>query len=88
MRRRQNLDMDMQTFQKNRDRFPVEELARYAGKYVAWNWDGTRILASDNDELRLAIAIRDAGLNTAETLIAFVPAEDEILLGGGLEAID
>jgi hypothetical protein len=55
---------------------------------VAWSSDDTRILASDEDELRLAGAVRAAGHDTAEILIAFVPACDEILLGGGLKAKD
>ena len=80
--------MDMQLFQKNRHRFPPEELARHSGKYVAWSPDGDRILAADEDELRLARTIRAAGHDSAEVLIAFVPAEDEVLLGGGLEVLE
>jgi hypothetical protein len=79
--------MDVQLFQKNRQNFPVSELARYAGQFVAWSPDGTRILACNEDELKLAEAIRAAGHNSAEVLIAFVPAEDEVLLGGGMEVI-
>jgi len=78
----------MQRFQKNRQNFPPEELARYAGKYVAWDPEGTHILASNEDELQLANAVRAAGYNSAEVLIAFVPAEDEVLLGGGMEIIE
>jgi Family of unknown function (DUF5678) len=80
--------MDVQLFQKNRQRFPPEELAKYGGKYVAWSPDGTRILACNEDELRLAGAIRAAGHNSADVLIAFVPADDEILLGGGMEVVE
>jgi len=80
--------MDLQQFQRNRQAFPPEELAKYADKYVAWSPDGKSILAADEDELELAHAIQAAGYNTAEILIAFVPAEDEVLLGGGLEVIE
>lgn len=80
--------MDMQAFQKNRQQFPAEELAKYAGKYVAWSPDGTRIIASDHDELRLTNKVRADGLDSAEILIAFVLADDEVLLGGGLEVIE
>jgi len=80
--------VDMQRFQKNRQKFPPEELARYAGKYVAWSPDGTHILACNEDELQLANAVRTAGHNSAEVLIAFVPAEDEVLLGGGMEIVE
>jgi hypothetical protein len=78
----------MQRFQKNRQEFPPAELARYAGKYVAWDPDGTHILASSEDELQLANAVRAAGHNSADVLIAYVPAEDEVLLGGGMEIIE
>ena len=75
-------------FQKNRQQFPSKELARYAGQYVAWSPDGTRILDCNEDELRLATAVRAAGHNSGEVLIAYVPADDEILLGGGIEVIE
>ena len=80
--------MDVQLFQRNRRQFAPEELAKYSGKYVAWSPDGASILAADEDELRLAGAIQAAGYNSAEILIAFVPAEDEVLLGGGLEVVE
>jgi hypothetical protein len=75
--------MDMQQFIRNRNAFPLEELARYAGRYVAWSPDGTRILASDADELELDATLRAAGHDTSEVLVSFVPFPDEIILGGG-----
>ena len=80
--------MDMQLFQKNRLQFPPEKLAHHAGKYVAWSPDGASILAADEDELQLARVVQAAGHDSAEIMIAFVPAEDEVLLGGGLEVIE
>ena len=80
--------MDMQLFQRNRQRFPHEKLALYAGKYVAWNTEGTCILACDDDELRLARAVQQAGYNTAEVLIAYVPSDDVVLLGGSTEVVE
>jgi predicted RNase H-like HicB family nuclease len=35
----------MVEFQKNRPRFPWEELLKYNGNWVAFNADGTRIVA-------------------------------------------
>jgi hypothetical protein len=75
--------MDMQQFVKNRLAFPPDELARFAGQYVAWSPDGTRILASDEDELRLDATLKHAGYDTSEILVAFVPDPDEVILGGG-----
>jgi hypothetical protein len=37
---------DLSSFDENRRQFPLEKLAAYAGQFVAWNPDGTRILAS------------------------------------------
>jgi hypothetical protein len=84
---RRRPSVDIQLFYKNRQQFPPEELAKYAGKYVAWSPDGTHILACDEDELSLANAIRAGGHSSAEVLISYVPVEDEILLGG-LEIAD
>jgi hypothetical protein len=40
---------DMQTFIKNRQAFPLEELTKYARQWVAWAPDGTRTLASSSE---------------------------------------
>jgi hypothetical protein len=77
--------VDMRQFQDNRQQFPPEELAKYAGTYVAWSPDGKHILASDDNELHLANAIRARGFNSADVLISFVAADDEVILGGGVE---
>ncbi len=75
--------MDMLQFVQNRQRFPAEELEKYAGKYIAWSPDGLSILASADDELRLDEAIRQAGYDPAEVVVSFVADPDEIILGGG-----
>jgi hypothetical protein len=75
--------MDVQQLLKNRSQFPPAELVRYAGRYVAWSPKGTTIIASDEDEVRLDAAIVEAGYDTAEILISFVPHPDEVILGGG-----
>ena len=74
--------MDMNVFYENRNRFPPEELAKYIGRFVAWSPDGSRIIASDVDELRLDDAIRAAGYDVSETVVSFIPDEDTILGGG------
>jgi hypothetical protein len=75
--------MKMQELLHNRQAFPAEELAMYAGKYVAWSPDGTRIIAADEDLRRLDSKVKDAGHNPAEILVSSVPADDAILGGGG-----
>jgi hypothetical protein len=75
--------MDMKNFTKNRLQFPVEELLKYAGMYIAWSPDGRSIVASDTNLLRLDKAIRAAGYDPSETLVSSMP-EDDVILGGGV----
>ncbi len=75
--------MDMQKLLRNRQQFPPDELAKYAGQYVAWSPDGSRILASDADEIHLDEVIQAAGHDPANVLVSFVPFPDEVILGGG-----
>ena len=75
--------MEMQIWLKNRQKFPPQELLKYAGKYVAWSPDGSRIIASDEDEERLDQAMKAAGHDPGEVLVSFVPSPDEVVLGGG-----
>jgi hypothetical protein len=75
--------MNMQEFIKNRSAFPAEELWKHIGKYVGWSPDGTKIVASDADELRLDASIRAAGYDPSEVVVSFVSDPDEVILGGG-----
>ncbi len=63
---------------------PARGTARYGGKYVAWSPDGTKIIASDDDQIRLDGTIRELGYDPAEILVSSVPYPDEIILGGGV----
>ncbi len=75
--------MSLDQFVKNRNAFPPEELDRYAGQHVAWSPDGTQILASDADPLKVLAAVKALGYNPAETPIEDIPRED-IQPGGGI----
>ena len=77
--------MDMHEFLENRRHFPPAELAKYVGKFVAWSPDGKKIIASDQDELRLDAAIAAAGYDASEIVVSCVPEEDVILGGGVVE---
>ena len=76
--------MDVPTFIRNRSLVPAEELARHAGKYVAWKPDGSGILASDDDQVRLDRELQAMGYDTAEVLVSFMLHPDEVVLGGGM----
>jgi hypothetical protein len=75
--------VDMQKFLTNRQKFPPGELAKFAGKYIAWSPDGTRILASDDDLEKVAAAVEDLGYDSSEIVLGSVPFPDEVVLGGG-----
>jgi hypothetical protein len=75
--------MDARRFNENRGRFPPQELARYAGQYVAWRPDGTSIIASSAEERDIDQAVRAAGFDPSEVVVSFVPSDDVILGAGG-----
>jgi len=72
----------MALFIANRQRFPPEEMLQYAKQYVAWSPEGTHILASGKDPIKLKGIVRDLGYDPADVCISFVPDPNEILLGG------
>jgi hypothetical protein len=75
----------MQEYVRNRSQFPLEGLEQYAGTYVAWSPDGTKIVASDEDPLKVVATVKAAGYDLAELVISSVPSADETLLAGGLD---
>jgi hypothetical protein len=77
--------MDMREFLGNRGQVSAAELEKYVGKYVAWSPDGKRILAADEDPLKVVAAVKSAGFDPAECVLSSVPSPDEVVLGGGLD---
>ena len=77
--------MDMREFLKNRPQVSQAEVEKYAGKYVAWSPDGTRIIAGDDDPMKVVAALKLAGYDPADCVLSSVPASDEVVLGGGLD---
>ena len=75
--------MNLEQFVRNRNAFPADKLNRYAGQQVAWSPDGTGILASDRDPLKVLAVVKDLGYDPAETPIEDVPTEDDDIFGGG-----
>jgi hypothetical protein len=75
--------MSLEQFVKNRNAFSPEDLESYSGQHVAWSPDGTRILASDPDPLKVLAAVKALGYDPAETPIEDIPSED-LFPGGGI----
>ena len=63
--------LDAQHFE-NRRNFPPEELDKYAGQYVAWSWDGSRILASAEDRDPLWEKLVAMGVNPHRVVFQYV----------------
>jgi hypothetical protein len=66
-------------FLANRAAFPVEELARYAGQWVAWSLDGSRVAASASSPELLDGLLRDCGEDPACCVVEGIPGDDALL---------
>ena len=75
--------MDMTEYLKNRAAFPLADLAKHRGEWVAWSPDGTRLVAASRDPDALDDLIRAAGENPENCAIGGIPDADCVL--GGLD---
>jgi len=73
---RTELLMDMQQYLKNRVAFPMDELAKHRGEWVAWSPDGTRLVATSRNPDALDDLIRAAGENPEECPVEGIPDTD------------
>jgi hypothetical protein len=60
-------------FYANQEKFTPEMLLPYAGSYVAYSWDGSRILASGPDEENVEQQLREMGVDPARVVLGYVP---------------
>lgn len=76
--------MDMQLYLRNRTRFPLDELAKHRGEWVAWSPDGTRLVATSRNPDALDDLVRDAGEDPENCVIEGIPDADCVM--GSLDA--
>jgi hypothetical protein len=76
----------MSTYEKNRAQFPVEELQRYAGQWVAFSMDGSRILASADSLPDLEERLDAAGEDPQQVALERIEFEDS--LPGGIAGVE
>jgi hypothetical protein len=77
--------MDIEQLNRNRNNFPAEELQKYAGRYVAWSPDGTRIIADADDLGALCDAVDASPYDPADCLMEPIFDPDTVVLGGGFD---
>jgi hypothetical protein len=61
-------------FARNWHKFPLDELAKYAGQYIAWSVDGTRILASADSMEAVEEKLLAAGIDPSQVVGDYVEA--------------
>ena len=66
---------------ENRARFPLSELAKYYGQWVAFSLDGRRIIASSEDLATLDNLVVTVGEDPEQIALERI-ALDDIYLGG------
>ena len=71
-------------FLERRAAFPAEALAPYAGRWIAWSPDGTRIVADSEAPEDLDGRIRAAGGDAERCVVEGIPVTDAMLGGEGL----
>jgi hypothetical protein len=68
----------MRVFIPNRQAFPLEELEKYAGQWVAWSPDGTHIVAASSESgMAVERAVIAAGYDPQKCVFSYVPGLDE-----------
>ena len=75
--------MNMTEYLKNRRTFPLAELAKHRGEWVAWSPDGTRLVAFSRDPDALDALVQAAGENPEDCPIEGIPDSDSVV--GGLD---
>jgi hypothetical protein len=59
-------------FFENQEKVKPEDLVAYAGQYIAWSWDGARVVASDPDEAELRRKVAEASHDPHHVVYAYV----------------
>lgn len=64
-------------YNRNRQRFSFDDLAPYAGQYVAFDLEGSRILACGQDRNDVETRLVTAGFDPAHAVVERIPGLDE-----------
>jgi hypothetical protein len=72
---RDKVKPDRRVYVENRGKFPLEELNKYAGQWVAWSLDGSRIVAHHEDLGEAVRQVEAAGLDREDVIFDCIPPE-------------
>jgi hypothetical protein len=72
----------LRKFLANRSQLPPPELIEYAGQWIMWSVDGSRIVAHAGDPAVLDELVRQAGEDPEHCILEGIPSEDTVLGGG------
>ena len=75
--RQVDLFIDSKRYNENRNRLPPELLEPYAGQYVAFNAEGTCVLAHGEDRLAVVAMLRARGIDPQTVVYSRIPGADE-----------
>jgi hypothetical protein len=68
--------IDVPLFDRNRRQFPAEQLQPYWGKCVAWNAEGTQIVASGETWAEVRLQLKALGIHPLQVVDEFIPHPD------------
>jgi hypothetical protein len=74
--------IEINEFRRNQSQFPLSELAKYNGQYVAWSDDGKAIVAAHGDPSQLEELLRNTGRDPSYLLVTFVSVPEEVAWSG------
>ena len=67
---------DLSHYEENRSKFPLDELAKYAGKHIAFSPDGTRIVASGDSFDEVVEKLQAAGIDVSQVVHSYIDGPD------------
>ena len=65
--------IDGARYNRNRNQFPADELEHFAGQYVAFNAEGTRILGHGADHIAVETMLRSLGIDPSMVVFERIP---------------
>jgi hypothetical protein len=68
--------IDVLRFRRNRDQFPDEDLVPFWGLQVAWNTEGTRVVATGATHELLYRHLKTAGIDPCQVVVEFIHDPD------------